>query len=322
MRYLTSIRALTLALILTAGLAGCDSTGTEPDPEPPPAPQNLVEVNSIHNHDTGEHLFELSTSEIPSGWATFRLNNQSHADHFILLSKVPDGIGLDDWRTEVVRVIQNFLDSILENEISFPEAGFEFPDWYAEIQFMGGPGLTAPERTSQATMNLSPGTYILECYIKSADGTQWHHTLGMLAELTVTEEVSPAEAPEPTLAMTLRNPANGGIDVEEGISSGEHTLAVDFAEQQVYSTGATNDVHLARLNDDTDLDALGAWMNALDPAGFISPGAPAEFLGGIEDMPVGTTGYFTVELTPGRYAWIAEVPDPAEKGMLKTFTVE
>jgi hypothetical protein len=29
-----------------------------------------------------------------------------------------------------------------------------------------------------------------------------------------------------------------------------------------------------------------------------------------------------VELTPGRYAWIAEVPDPAAKGMLRTFTVE
>ena len=322
MKYLTSILTLILVLLLTAGLAGCDSTGTEPEQEPMPAPLNLVEVNSLHNHDTGEHLFELSTNEIPSGWATFRLINQSHADHFILLSKVPDGIGLEDYRTEVVHVIQNFLDSILENDLSFPEAGFEFPDWYAETQFMGGPGLTAPQRTSQATMELTPGTYILECYIKSADGTQWHHMLGMLAELTVTEEVSPAEAPEHTLAMTLRNPENGGLDVGEDISSGEHTLAVDFAEQQVYSTGAQNDVHLARLSDDTDLDALGAWMNALDPAGFISPGAPAEFVGGIEDMPAGTTAYFTVELTPGRYTWIAEVPDPAAKGMLRTFTVE
>ncbi|MCH8099556.1 MAG: hypothetical protein IIB74_03865 [Proteobacteria bacterium] len=26
-------------------------------------------------------------------------------------------------------------------------------------------------------------------------------------------------------------------------------------------------------------------------------------------------------LQPGRYAWIAEVPSPAEKGMLQTFTV-
>jgi len=320
MKYLTSIFTLTLALILTAGLAGCDSTST--DPEPPPEPQNLVEVNSIHNHDTGEHLFDLSTNEIPSGWATFRLNNESHADHFILVSKVPDGIGLDDWRTEVVRVIQNFLDSILENEISFPEAGFEFPDWYAETQFMGGPGLTASQRTSQATMNLPPGTYILECYVKSEDGTQWHHTLGMLAELTVTEEVSSAEAPEPSLAATLRNPESGGLEVPDAVSAGTHTIAVEFAEQQVYSTGGQNDVHLARLSDDTDLDALGAWMNALDPAGFISPGAPAEFVGGIEDMPVGTTAYFTVELSSGRYAWISEVPAPAEKGMLRTFTVE
>lgn len=38
-------------------------------------------------------------------------------------------------------------------------------------------------------------------------------------------------------------------------------------------------------------------------------------------MPAGSTAYLTVHLTPGHYAWIAEVPDPAAKGMLKTFTV-
>jgi len=321
MKRLLVVRSL-IILTLVAGLVGCDTTENGTEPETPPDALNLVEVNSVHNHDTGEHLFELSTREIPSGWVTFRLNNQSHADHFILVSKVPDGIGLEDYRTEVVHVIQNFLDSILENELSFPEAGFEFPAWYAETLFMGGPGLTAPARSSQTTMDLPPGTYILECYIKSEDGTQWHHTLGMLAELTVTEEASPATAPDHSLAVTLRNPENGGLAVPDAVSPGTHTIAVEFAEQQVYMTGAQNDVHLARLRDDTDLDALGAWMNALDPAGFISPGAPAEFIGGIEDMPAGTTAYFTVELTPGRYAWISEVPDPAAKGMLRTFTVE
>jgi hypothetical protein len=38
-------------------------------------------------------------------------------------------------------------------------------------------------------------------------------------------------------------------------------------------------------------------------------------------MPAGETGYFTAALEPGRYAWIAEVPNPAEKGMLQPFTV-
>ena len=89
----------------------------------------------------------------------------------------------------------------------------------------------------------------------------------------------------------------------------------------VYSTGAQNDVHLVRVEDDTDLEELASWMNAFNPTGLVSPPAPAEFLGGVEDMSANTTGYFTVRLTPGNYVWISEVPDPAGKGMLETFTV-
>jgi len=36
----------------------------------------------------------------------------------------------------------------------------------------------------------------------------------------------------------------------------------------------------------------------------------------------GSVAYFTVDLSPGNYAWVAEVPDPQGKGMLETFTVE
>ncbi len=37
-------------------------------------------------------------------------------------------------------------------------------------------------------------------------------------------------------------------------------------------------------------------------------------------MPVGHTGYFTVNVEPGRYLWISE--STAEMGMLKEFTVK
>jgi hypothetical protein len=315
------IAVLGLTLFLGLGFTGCDTADPASDTASANTPTE-VEITALHDHEEDEHLFSLSTDEIPSDWTTFTFDNQSHADHFVLVSKVPDTIDVPKYRNEVVHVVQNFLDSILENEISFPNAGFEFPGWYADVRFMGGPGLTAPERTSQTTVDLMPGTYILECYVKTSDGTHWHHTMGMLAKLTVTDEITSAEAPASTLSMTLRNPENGGIEADDVVSAGTHTVAVQFAEQQVYSTGGQNDVHLARLTEDTDLEALGAWMNPLDPAGFVSPPAPATFLGGVEDQPAGTTGYLTVDLSPGRYAWIAEVPDPAGKDMLKTFTVE
>ena len=41
---------------------------------------------------------------------------------------------------------------------------------------------------------------------------------------------------------------------------------------------------------------------------------------GTQEMPVGHTAYFTVELESGRYAWISE--STAALGMVKEFTVK
>ena len=79
-------------------------------------------------------------------------------------------------------------------------------------------------------------------------------------------------------------------------------------------------MHLARLDDDTDLARLEAWMDWSQPDGFQTP-APVIFLGGLNEMPAGQTGYLHVDLEPGRYAWVAEVPGALAKGMLQVFTV-
>jgi hypothetical protein len=79
-------------------------------------------------------------------------------------------------------------------------------------------------------------------------------------------------------------------------------------------------VHLARLEDDTDMARLEAWMDWSHPDGLQTP-APVMFLGGLNEMPAGHTGYLHVDLEPGRYAWVAEVPGARAKGMLRVFTV-
>ena len=78
-------------------------------------------------------------------------------------------------------------------------------------------------------------------------------------------------------------------------------------------------MHLARLQDEVDLDEVTQWMDWMEIAGLQAP-APAEFLGGTQEMPIGHTAYFTVNLEPGRYAWITEAS--ADKGMFNEFTVE
>jgi hypothetical protein len=110
------------------------------------------------------------------------------------------------------------------------------------------------------------------------------------------------------------------MEVRGEPAPGSQTVAVHFQDQMVHENFSGHDVHLAKLADDTDLKNLVAWMDWTQPNGLQVP-APVEFLGGLEEMPAGETGYFTVTLEPGRYAWIAEVPHSDKKGMLKTFTV-
>jgi hypothetical protein len=62
-------------------------------------------------------------------------------------------------------------------------------------------------------------------------------------------------------------------------------------------------------------------MNWTLPAGLQTP-APAHFLGGAQELPAGRTEYFTADLKPGDYAFIAEVPAADEKGMYRRFTVD
>jgi hypothetical protein len=273
-----------------------------------PAP--VVDVTS-----TGMNL--QVPAEIPSGWTTFRFNNRSGVTHFFLVERLPEGKTVEDSRAEVVPVFQAAMDLIVAGD---PGAGFaEFanlPDWFPGIVFGGGPGLTAPGRTAETTLFLEPGTYAIECYVKTADGT-FHSSLGMIEGLTVTEASSGGSEPKPTLDVTI---ANGGIEIEGTLRPGMHTIAVHFAEQMAHEHLLGHDVHLARIDDGTDMDALAAWMDWTSPGGLASP-APAEFLGGTQEMAAGQTVYVAALLTPGQYALIAEVPNPAGKNMLKTFTV-
>lgn len=271
---------------------------------------NIVEVTS------SGMSFDLPES-IPSGWTTFRYHNRTGVTHFFIIEKMPAGKTVEDSRAEVVPVFQEGMDLIIEGKFDEALAAFgALPAWYPEVVITGGPGLTAPGGTSEMTVHLEPGTYVIECYVKTPDGT-FHTTYGMIEGLTVTDAGSDASPPQPTLRVTMQNDR---LELDGTLRPGRHTIAVHFAEQTVHEHFLGHDVHLVRLEDDTDVQALNDWMSWAAPAG-LSTVAPAEFLGGVQEMPAGSTGYFHTILTPGRYALIAEVPDPAAKNMLHVFRV-
>jgi hypothetical protein len=207
-----------------------------------------------------------------------------------------------------------------------PRHPIVFPEWFADVLPSGGPGLTSGGGTAATTVNLDPGEYIVECYVKNGEG-EFHSYLGMIDHLTVTEERSEAPEPEPTIELSV---STDGFDVGTNVRPGRHTVAVTFEDQTVYDNLIGHDAHLIRFDDTTAADDVNDWMNWMDPDGLASDGTePGTFLGGVDTiitpaLLAGTaseTAYAHVTLKPGDYAWVAEVPDPASKGLLTEFSV-
>lgn len=264
---------------------------------------------------TKEYAFE-APSELPSGWTTFRLENQGEEPHFLALWRLPEDKTFDEYWEEVAgpffRLGPKYEAGEMEREEFLQRLGAEIPDWFRiQEHGMGGVGLTSPGRTAQTTVKLVPGTYVMECYVTNPEH-QLHNERGMLRPLVVTEEDSGAAAPEADIEMTL---SNYEIVTKGELTPGRHRVRVVVTEQPEGVLG--HDVHLARLQEDTRIEDVVAWMDWVDA--LESP-APVEFLGGAEQVPVGHVSYFTIELEPGRYAWISE--GYAQRGMVREFRVE
>ena len=332
----TALKTMAATLVggsLVTGTAG--ATRLTP-PDKARGRRNEIGIVARHDHDTGEHLFELSTHEIASGWTTFELDNRTDHTHFAYLPKIPEqaltdaeeaGIDpLEFYVETVTRPFQFFWDSQVAGKEPDPTDDTDiydslFPSWFGDLTFYGGPGLTSPGLTSETTVELDPGEYIVECYVKD-ENNDFHSYRGMIDLLSVTDEESDAPGPDSTLDLSL---STGGIDVVEEVRPGRHAVGVEVEDQQLYSNLVGHDVNLVPLDEETTIEEVNGWMNWADPTQFISDeDDPTTFLGGVQDIwtaDLPRTGYFHVTLKPGDYAWVAEVPDPESEGLLAEFSV-
>lgn len=298
-------RALRFPALAAAALAACAPAEREP------AEPGVVEVTAK------DFEFE-APAEIPSGWTTIRFVNAGEQEHFVLLWRLPEGRTFAEYRRGAVDAFTRVWDRYASGELDRAGAeralGSEIAEWFfTEVKPAGGVGLTEAGRTSRATVHLEPGGYVMECYVKTPQGT-WHTNRGMLRPLTVTAEAGGGSPPEPDAELTL---SNYRIAVSGELRAGTRTVAVRVADDP--EGFVMHDVNLVRLDDGADLQELVRWMDWMDLDGFRSP-APGRSLGGVEHMPAGSTGYMTVELEPGRYAWVSE--GYGARGMAEEFTVE
>lgn len=314
--------ALAAGLIL---LGGCgkqpETTGASGEGQPATdvqaAPQtHVVEVRAVGMTFEGP-------SEIPSGWTTFKFVNASSMIHFALVDVPPAGITTEIFTNTVGRHFQDAMDGMNAGDEEAVNAAFaRFPAWIGDLGRRGGPGLLSPGLTGQTTVYLEPGNYFLECYVKS-NGI-FHTTspgdgkVGMMLDITVTDAEN--NAPEPTANVTLAVRNSGYQIVDGAFRPGTNTIRVDFIEQQALPSFVGNDVHLMRVESEDSVREADAWLDWRTKDGLEDP-SPVTFLGGINDMPAGSRGYLTVDLEPGDYAFIAEMPAPQAAGFVLPFSV-
>lgn len=264
--------------------------------------------------------FQMPDS-IPSGWNIFYYKNKSPQTHFFLVDKYPEGKTIEDAKTLVAPVFDSGMDLINQgkSEEGFAEFG-KLPEWFGEVRFVGGTGLISPGHSGKTMMHLNPGYYLIECYVKMANG-KFHTSMGMVKELIVWDRNSGISEWKADINIDISG--EEGIVLKDSITSGQHIFSVNFKDQKVHENFVGHDISLAKIEDDIDLKDLESWMNWADPKGLIEP-APSgvTFLGGVNDMPAGNKGYFTADLKSGTYVLISEVPNASSKNMMKKFTLK
>ena len=339
---LVSVRVLSLAMAALFISAQISLAQNPPEHVKAESENQVVEVRTGHDHMNNRHQFLLSTKEIPSGWTTFRLANSTSYDHFFLLYKIPEKAieeagnhqipVLEYWEENVTKPFQDEFNPYIKGDINY-EAFVEnlvgkisnTAPWFFDpgAPTMGGAGFTSSGNASQTTLNLNPGQYLLECYIKD-ENENFHSYLGMTEVITVNGNRSSQESPQATAKVVISS--GEGIKIENPAKSGHNIVEIFFKDQSVYEHLLGHNVQLVKLGDRTDqqaIDELARWMDWTKPGSLIDQ-APhgATFLGGTMEMQEGASAYFHVELLPGQYAWIAEVPDPQAKKMFVRFSIK
>ncbi len=296
-------------LFISMMLIGIQSRAQSAVPEPN-SQSDIVLITA------SDYAFD-APKEVASGWTTFEYKNEGNEPHFLFLTRMPEDVTFDEYAGDALvpfnAVWYALRDEGINTEEVYERLGAQMPDWFWTLEFTGGAGLISAGRTTDVTLNLEPGIYAMECYMKTEDG-ELHSMEGMLRELVVSDTPSEAAAPEADIAITL---SNFEMAIDGNLSPGNHTVSVHVAENP--EEGYGHNVHVARLTEDTDAQEVAEWMNWFDVNGLQNP-SPVIFAGGMQLLPEGGTGYFSLDMEPGRYLFYSEYT--GHLGVFQEVTVE
>lgn len=229
---------------------------------------------------------------LPSGLVTIRLMNHGQEPHHAQLLRLNSGVSFGDFT------------QALQDE---GEAAIQL------TTLTGGPGALSPLKSTEVTLDLTPGDYVLACFISSEDGVP-HLAKGMLKPIKVTAGSNPNKD-VPDVAGTL-NMRDFTFDIPDTVPAGPLTYRVVNAGPQPH------ELNILKLADGASISDLQSWS----PESGTPP--PFEAVGGMNGLSQGEADYVTIDLEPGQYVAICNIPDPgsgvphSRLGMVRPFTVQ
>ncbi len=311
-------KSMLLATILLISIASCKNqkeNGLNQNEDASTIKDSINVVEVVTNNMD----FQIPET-LKSGWTTFKYNNKSKETHFFIFEKMPEGITMENYENELVPPFKAAFNHLLNDETEKAMKEFEkIPAWWNDVKLGGGVGLISPKKVAESTIYMRPGTYIMECYIRMPNGMP-HAFYGMMKEILVTDEKNNNKEPFSNHQISISS--EEGITFQDSLKAGEYQLAVTFKDQKQYETLLGHDINLVRLDTISRLDTLSNWIDAANIKAFRTPIPEGlTFLGGVEDLEEGETGYFKTRLNKGTYVLISEIPNAVERNMYKTFIV-
>jgi uncharacterized cupredoxin-like copper-binding protein len=229
---------------------------------------------------------------VPAGLITLRLSDAGKEPHQAVVMRLDSGKTIAD----------------LQVLVSNPD--MRVPGWLA---FPTGVSVIAPGDSGNATALLTPGHYVMGCFISGADGKP-HIMKGMMRPFEVVASGT-TPAPEPTADLTITEKDYDFV-FSTPLTAGTHTIRVENGGTQLH------EIDLNQLAPGKTLADFQAWV-----AGGMKGPPPAKPFGGVTGPDVGGHQFFTATFTPGRYVLLCFVPDKGDgkphfmHGMIKEITV-
>jgi uncharacterized cupredoxin-like copper-binding protein len=225
---------------------------------------------------TAQDFSYTAPDSIPAGITTFKLVNNGTTLHHMIIVRLDSGKTMAD------------VAAAMKDPHAPP------PAWAVMV---GGPNAPDPKGTSNATVDLAPGNYVLLCAVDVPGGVP-HFAKGMVKALTVTPSEARGVAPVASDSITLNDYS---FKLSRPLTAGTHTFRV------VSEANQPHEVEIIKLAPGKKPADLFAWMQK--PAGP----PPGNAIGGTSPAGKGIATWFTADFTAGDYLIVCFVPGPDGK---------